>query len=228
MAKMSVKGIVYTSAFGPRTDVKVDPNDFHWGADYGPPIRNQTGVPLFAIFAGPVTKMKDQYGALGVRVGDRSTEAIEYWHLAAFDERLGKTAAEGQRVGEMGTTGRSTGIHVHVEHWVKGKRRDPVPFINKQAAKAVAEGDGDNDTDIQEGFLMALTQKQQERALALLEAIRDDQLYADRKFSRAQRTQELLQEIRDALLKPRTDTGGFPLLDFLRSHVQGIYNKVSR
>lgn len=36
MAKMSVSGIVYTSAFGPRANHKVDPNDFHWGADFGP------------------------------------------------------------------------------------------------------------------------------------------------------------------------------------------------
>lgn len=155
MAKMSVSGIKLTSAFGPRTNVKVDPNTFHYGADYGPPVRNQTGVPLFSIITGPLTKLKDQYGALGVRVGTRATEAIEYWHLARFAGGLtnGDKIREGQFVGEMGTTGRSTGIHVHVEHWIKGKRYDPVPFINKQASKAVAIGDGD--TDIPGGLTMS-------------------------------------------------------------------------
>lgn len=155
MAKMSIKGIVYTSAFGRRVNNKVDPNDFHWGADYGPPVRNQTGVPLFAIIAGPVTRMRDQYGALGVRVGTRATEAIEYWHLAGYTKGLGKTVDEGAELGEMGTTGLSTGIHVHVEHWIKGKRVDPVPFINKQASKAVASGDGDNDAALTGGLTMA-------------------------------------------------------------------------
>ncbi|ERG63550.1 hypothetical protein L332_03670 [Agrococcus pavilionensis RW1] len=158
MAKMSVSGIVYTQAFGPRTPGKVDPNTFHWGADFGPPKRGQTGVPLFAIFAGKVTRLRDQYGALGVRVGDRKTEAIEFWHLARYAKNLGMFVSEGDEVGEMGTTGRSTGIHVHVEHWVKGKRIDPLPFINKQAKKSVAPGDGD--TDAPEEDDMALTPEQ--------------------------------------------------------------------
>lgn len=144
MAKMSIKGIVRTSGFGPRTHT-LDKAPFHFGADYGPPIRNQKGVPLFAIFGGPVKTMTDQHGALGVRVGSRGTEAIEYWHLARFADSLGSRASEGELVGEMGTTGLSTGIHVHVEHWVRGKRIDPVPFINKQASKAVDEGVGDTE-----------------------------------------------------------------------------------
>ena len=159
MAKMSVSGIVYTSAFGPRKNHKVDPNDFHWGADFGPPKRNQKGVPLFAIFAGKVTRLRDQYGALGARVGDRQAEAIEYWHLARYADDLGMFVSEGDEVGEMGTTGLSTGIHVHVEHWVKGKRIDPLPFINKQAKKSVAPGDGD--TDAPEEDDVALTERQQ-------------------------------------------------------------------
>jgi hypothetical protein len=144
MAKMSIKGIVFTSAFGPRTH-SIDPAMFHFGADYGPPTRNQTGVPLFAIFAGKVTTMTDQHGANGVRIGSRATEAVEYWHLARFADGLGSTASEGDLLGEMGTTGLSTGIHVHVEHWVRGTRLDPVPFIDKQASKAVARGFGDTE-----------------------------------------------------------------------------------
>lgn len=146
MAKISIKGIVLTSSFGPRTHT-LDKAVFHFGADYGPPTRNQKGVPLFAIFAGTVKTMTDQHGALGVRVGTRATEAIEYWHLARFADGLGSTAREGELLGEMGTTGLSTGIHVHVEHWVSGKRRDPVPFIDKQASKAVAMGVGDTELD---------------------------------------------------------------------------------
>jgi Peptidase family M23 len=214
MAKMSVKGIVFTSEFGPREHT-LDKALFHWGADYGPPVRGQTGVPLFAIFAGPVKRMKDGNGALGVRVGSRATEAVEFWHLASFADHLGKTADEGDLVGEMGTTGLSTGIHVHVERWVEGKRINPVPFIDKQAKKSVARGLGDNDTEAEKGFLMALTHGQQVEALELLRVIRNDQTFADGKFSRAQRTQDLVQETRDALLKP---VDGFATIDVLRTH----------
>lgn len=159
MAKLSIKGIVYTSAFGPRKAHRLDPNPFHYGADYGPPVRGQTGVPLFAIIGGVVTRMRDQHGALGIRIGSRATEALEYWHLANYADTLGKTVREGELVGEMGTTGISTGIHVHVEHWVKGKRIDPVPLINRQASKAVAKSDGDTD-NLEDD--MALTDEQSE------------------------------------------------------------------
>lgn len=158
MAKLSVSGIKLTSAYGPREPIKTKAGwtpSFHWGADYGPPVRHQEGVPLYAIMAGPVTRMKDQYGALGVRIGNRATRAIETWHMAGYNPQLGDTAHEGEWLGDMGKTGRATGIHTCVFYWVNGKRVDPVPFINAQAKKAVASGDGDTDDEKEDGLTMA-------------------------------------------------------------------------
>lgn len=166
MAKMSIKGIKLTSSFGPRTHT-LDTAPFHFGADYGPPVRNQTGVPLHAIFTGPVKTMRDGNGALGVRVGTRATEAIEYWHLAGFADSLGATASEGELLGEMGTTGLSTGIHVHVEHWVRGERVDPVPFIDRQASKPVALGIGDTDAIEEDDMYTTEDRERDDKAAAL-------------------------------------------------------------
>lgn len=146
MARLSPERLVYTSAFGDRDPIKTPAGStpsFHWGVDYGPEQRGKQGVLLQAVIAGPVTRVRDQHGALGVYVGDKATRRIDLWHLASYAPTLGKTATEGQVLGVMGSTGLSTGVHVHVELWEDGRRVDPKPFLDRQASKAIAAAPAD-------------------------------------------------------------------------------------
>jgi hypothetical protein len=168
---------VFTSPYGPRAPNQAIgiTEDMHWGADYGPDVRNKKGVPLQAVIGGRITHRGDQYGAKGVRVATRATGALlvllrrlyggvvegalvefDLWHLASHEVAHGVDVAEGTVVGVMGSTGRSTGIHVHAELRIGGKVVDPKPFIDAQASKAVA----DAPADYYEEDDVALTEKQ--------------------------------------------------------------------
>ena len=52
-----------------------------------------------------------------------------YAHLAAISVNVGQRVAIGQRVGGMGSTGRSTGTHLHYEVWVNGRAQNPERFL---------------------------------------------------------------------------------------------------
>lgn len=178
MARLSPERLVYTSAYGARDPIKTAAGvteSFHWGVDYGPDVRNKTGVILCAVFAGTATHLHDQYGALGVRVTSYTDDlrndmsriygmkiaagtaiSIDLWHLAKRAVGNNIKVGEGAAVGEMGSTGRSTGVHVHVELRIGKVRVDPKPFIDAQASKAVAPAPDDYDQEDD----MALDEKQ--------------------------------------------------------------------
>lgn len=167
MARLSSQTLVYTSAFGARDPIKTAAGvteSFHYGIDFGPEQRGKQGVPLCAVFAGRATHLADQYGALGVRVtataGDVGLDllrrlyparrvtastpvAVSLWHLASRAVAHAAQVVAGAVLGVMGSTGRSTGVHVHVELTIGGVRVDPKPFIDAQASKAVAPAPAD-------------------------------------------------------------------------------------
>ncbi len=74
---------------------------------------------------------------VGVRSGYGKTVEIDhgrgfktrYAHLNATAVTLGQRVALGQRIGAMGTTGRSTGVHLHYEVWVDGRPQNPARFM---------------------------------------------------------------------------------------------------
>ncbi|MBM7618852.1 murein DD-endopeptidase MepM/ murein hydrolase activator NlpD [Bacillus tianshenii] len=53
-----------------------------------------------------------------------------YAHLASIDVSVGQTVARGAKIGVMGTTGQSTGIHLHFEVYQNGQLKDPMQFLN--------------------------------------------------------------------------------------------------
>jgi murein DD-endopeptidase MepM/ murein hydrolase activator NlpD len=73
----------------------------------------------------------------GVRSGHGNTVEIDhghgfktrYAHLEAISVNVGEHVALGQRIGAMGSTGRSTGTHLHYEVWVAGRSQNPLRFI---------------------------------------------------------------------------------------------------
>ena len=73
----------------------------------------------------------------GVRSGYGNTIEIDhgngfktrYAHLAAISVGVGQHIGVGQRIGGMGSTGRSTGTHLHYEVWVNGRAQNPLRFV---------------------------------------------------------------------------------------------------
>jgi murein DD-endopeptidase MepM/ murein hydrolase activator NlpD len=95
----------------------------HLGVDYAAP----TGTPVRSVGDGVVEFAGQQNGYGNVvkirHTNDRSTL---YAHLSRIDVRLGQRVEQGGRVGAVGTTGWSTGPHLHFEFRVNGEHQDPL------------------------------------------------------------------------------------------------------
>ena len=115
-----------TSGFGMRTDPFLRAPAMHTGLD----IRADTGEPARATAAGTVTiaGWNGGYGKM-VEVDHGNGFATRYAHLSAIDVEVGHTIRIGQIVGRVGSTGRSTGPHLHYETRVDGDPVDPQRFL---------------------------------------------------------------------------------------------------
>jgi murein DD-endopeptidase MepM/ murein hydrolase activator NlpD len=115
-----------TSSYGYRRDPFNGLMAFHAGIDFPGAYRQ----PILAasdgkiIFAGP----KAGYGNC-VEVDHGHAIVTRYAHLSGFDARVGQTVRRGQQIGRMGSTGRSTGTHLHFEVRVNGAAINPRPFL---------------------------------------------------------------------------------------------------
>jgi murein DD-endopeptidase MepM/ murein hydrolase activator NlpD len=116
----------WTSGFGMRADPFIRAPAMHTGLD----IRADTGEPARATAAGTVT-MAGWNGGYGkmVEVDHGNGFATRYAHLSAIDVEVGQAVRIGQVVGRVGSTGRSTGPHLHYETRVDGDAVDPQKFL---------------------------------------------------------------------------------------------------
>lgn len=104
-----------SSPFGNRQNPTGYGTEFHPGVD----IANTTGTPIKAAAGGTVTKagMNGAYGNLiqiKHTIGGKEMSTV-YGHLSAINVRVGDTVTQGQIIGAIGSTGRSTGPHLHFE-----------------------------------------------------------------------------------------------------------------
>ena len=115
-----------TSGFGVRSDPFLRGPAMHTGLDF----RADIGEPARATAAGTVT-MAGRNGGYGnmVEVDHGNGFATRYAHLSAIDVEVGQTVRIGQVVGKTGSTGRSTGPHLHYETRVDGEAVDPQKFL---------------------------------------------------------------------------------------------------
>jgi murein DD-endopeptidase MepM/ murein hydrolase activator NlpD len=115
-----------TSGFGMRTDPFIRAPAMHTGLDF----RAETGEPARATAAGTVTiaGWNGGYGKM-VEVDHGNGFATRYAHLSAVDVEVGQSVRIGQVVGRVGSTGRSTGPHLHYETRVDGDAVDPQKFL---------------------------------------------------------------------------------------------------
>ncbi|MBV9991460.1 MAG: peptidoglycan DD-metalloendopeptidase family protein [Alphaproteobacteria bacterium] len=115
-----------TSGFGARIDPFTGRYAFHPGVDFAGPwgaIVHST-APGRVIWAGP----QGGYGNM-VEIDHGMGIHTRYGHLSAILVRVGDTVAKGGPVGKLGSTGRSTGPHVHYEVFYDGVLRNPRNFI---------------------------------------------------------------------------------------------------
>lgn len=115
-----------TSGFGPRVDPFNGRGAFHSGLDMAafnaaPVVTTSPGVVSFA-------GQRSGYGFV-VEVDHGHGFKTRYAHLSAIQVGRGEKVAIGQRIGSMGSTGRSTGTHLHYEVWFRGKVYDPINFL---------------------------------------------------------------------------------------------------
>ena len=131
---------VLTSTFGPRKHPVLGVVRVHKGVDWAAP----SGTPIFAAFDGTIAFAGDGkgYGNV-VRISHAGGRETRYAHMSRFAENLkvGIAVKAGEVVGYVGTTGLSTGPHLHFELYQGAQAIDPL-----QAAVQVAEaytGSGD-------------------------------------------------------------------------------------
>jgi murein DD-endopeptidase MepM/ murein hydrolase activator NlpD len=124
--KPMIGELEWTSGFGVRNDPFIRAPAMHTGLD----LRADIGEPARATAAGTVT-MAGWNGGYGkmVEVDHGNGFATRYAHLSAIDVEVGQAIRIGQTVGRVGTTGRSTGPHLHYETRVDGEAVDPQKFL---------------------------------------------------------------------------------------------------
>ena len=118
-----------SSAFGqPRTYVAGGPVGYHYGTDYLAP----TGTPVTAVNNGTVVVAGMYPVRGGLVVIDHGAGVTSlYFHQRAVTVNVGQKVTRGQQVGEVGSTGLSTGAHLHLEMRVRGEGTDPAGWVNR-------------------------------------------------------------------------------------------------
>lgn len=125
-----------SSGFGAR----LDPFMRSWAMHSGIDFRGTTGDPALASAAGKVTHAGSMGGyGLMVEIDHGNGLATRYAHLSRIEVREGETVRLGQRIGRVGTTGRSTGPHLHYETRIHGEAVDPMRFVRAGLRLATAD-----------------------------------------------------------------------------------------
>jgi murein DD-endopeptidase MepM/ murein hydrolase activator NlpD len=124
----------YTSGFGYRRDPKTGGRRMHNGSDFA----GSPGTDIFATADGVVTHAGWQSG-FGRLVTIRHEFGIEtrYAHNSRIRVKVGQRVSRGDHIADMGSTGRSTGTHLHYEVRVNGTPVNPMIYI--KAARNVFE-----------------------------------------------------------------------------------------
>lgn len=118
--------IFMTSPFGMRKHPLLGRLAIHTGID----LRGDLGVPVRATATGKVTIAGRQggYGNM-VEISHGNGLATRFGHLSEISVKIGQVVRIGEMVGRIGSTGRSTGPHLHYETRVNGEAVDPQKFL---------------------------------------------------------------------------------------------------
>jgi murein DD-endopeptidase MepM/ murein hydrolase activator NlpD len=126
-----------TSYFGERSDPFTGEDGFHKGLDFG----GTTGEPVMAVAAGVVTWAGERsgYGTL-VEINHGNGYVTRYAHNERALVAVGQMVTRGTKIALMGSTGHSTGPHVHFEVLHNGQQIDPLIFVKREAQGTAPKG----------------------------------------------------------------------------------------
>lgn len=129
-------GTAQTSGFGVRLDPFTRRPAYHSGLDFA----GAHATPIHATGPGVIayTGRRSGYGNV-VEIDHGRGLKTRYGHLSTIAVRPGQRVAVGQRIAAMGSTGRSTGTHLHYEVWVNGRAQNPGRFL--KAGQYVQQAD---------------------------------------------------------------------------------------
>jgi len=115
-----------SSGFGPRRDPFTGRMAFHAGED----MATAWGTPVFATTTGTVSYAGNR-GAYGnmIEIDVGNGFKTRYGHLSKINVKVGQKIAFRDIIGRVGSTGRSSGPHLHYEVWFDGIVRDPTKFV---------------------------------------------------------------------------------------------------
>jgi murein DD-endopeptidase MepM/ murein hydrolase activator NlpD len=128
-----------TSTFGNRSDPFTGRRARHNGIDIPGPV----GTPIYATADGTVGRAQ-RLGGYGnyVEVEHGNAMQTRYGHLSQILVQPGQQVRRGDMIGLMGSTGRSTGSHLHYEVRIAGAPVNPVSFIAEDGVMVAAAGHG--------------------------------------------------------------------------------------
>ncbi len=126
-----VKEAVYSSNFGWRLDPFTGKNAMHEGVDFMVPL----GTSITAAAGGIVVyaDLHPQYGNM-VEIDHGNDIITRYAHASRLLVKVGQVVKRGQEIAKVGSTGRSTGNHLHFEVRYKGMAQNPVRFLQNAAS----------------------------------------------------------------------------------------------
>lgn len=141
-SRMPVNGVRMSSDYGMRTHPVLGGRRAHKGVDLAGP----TGTPVYATADGTVG-MAQWFSSYGnyVQIEHGGSLQTRYGHLSGYAVSQGQKVRKGDLIGYIGSTGRSTGPHLHYEVRVAGVAVNPVPYMvetTAQQAFALARGEG--------------------------------------------------------------------------------------
>ncbi|QMV41132.1 M23 family metallopeptidase [Cohnella cholangitidis] len=115
-----------TSTFGVRKDPFTRRATYHAGLDIG----GDTGDPIYAAADGTVIEAgrSDSHGN-NVLISHGNGLKTHYSHMSKILTTVGTKVSKGDLIGELGSTGRSTGPHLHYEVIINGEHVDPRPYL---------------------------------------------------------------------------------------------------
>jgi len=128
LMKTPINGARLSSSFGIRKHPILGFNKLHTGTDFAAPM----GTPIMASGSGTITRAKWCGGGGNcIKIKHNSTYETVYAHMKSFAKgmKVGKKVRQGQIIGYVGSTGMSTGPHLHYEVIVNGKK------VNSQTLK---------------------------------------------------------------------------------------------
>ncbi len=139
-SRMPLEGAFMSSGYGMRTHPVLGGRRAHAGIDLAAP----TGTPIYATGDGMVSKA-ERFSSYGLYVSIEHGAELQtrYAHMSRIAVAAGQRVKKGDIIGYVGSTGRSTGPHLHYEVRIAGEAVDPMPYmIESQAQQAFALATG--------------------------------------------------------------------------------------